>query len=287
MIAAGIAIALLAAIGSAFAVVYQASEARLAPEAEGMRISLLTGLAQRPRWLLGSGLQAGVWGLQVVALSFAPIAIVQPMLATSQLMLLGGARMKLGERIGSHEVMATIALVAGLGAVVWGARSQDSGNIAVASVAPPMAVVGGIAVLGYALGRAHSRMRLLLVLGAGVAFSWADFVNKLLSIEASAGRIADAAIWGLAAVAIGAAAFLEENTALQERPAVTVSPVIAAIKVPLPVLMAIWAGVARTPAGTGDIAILAFGLALVAAAAAALGRSRAVLSVSRPAPRAG
>lgn len=280
-VAIGIGVALLAAVAHAYAVVLQATEARQAPDREGLHVSLLRRLAHRPRWLAGTGLMTGAWPLQLVALAMAPIAVVQPMLATSQLVLLGAARATLGERIGRREVAATLALVAGLAAVVWAAPGEDHvGHASAASLAAPMAVVGVAASGAYLAGRAMHRARLLLVIGAGVAYSWSDFVSKLLAGDASNGRWALAGVWTAAAVAIGALAFLEENTALQHRPAMTVAPVVSAVKVPLPVLMALWSGVAAWGGGALSIAALLGGLALVTCGAAALGSSTAVARVS-------
>jgi hypothetical protein len=43
------------------------------------------------------------WPLQILALGLAPITVVQPTLATSLLVLLAVARIRLGERIGRAE----------------------------------------------------------------------------------------------------------------------------------------------------------------------------------------
>lgn len=280
MVAIGIVVALVAALANAFSIVLQAAEARHTPDREGMHLSLLRDLAQRPRWLLGTALMLVVWVLQVVALAFASIAIVQPTIASSQLALLAIARARLGERIGRIEVLATLALIVGLAAVIWSAHGEAGNHVVLGRIAAPMAIVGSLALAAYLGGRSHHRARLLLVLGAGVAYSWSDFVNKLLSTDASNGRWGLAAIWIGASVAIGALAFLEENTALQHRPTVTVAPVIAAVKVPLPVLMALWAGLASWAGGALHQAAMLGGLGVVAISAASLGRSQAVVRIS-------
>lgn len=279
MIGVGILAALAAAVANAFAVVLQAAEARRAPDREGMHASLLRRLAHRPRWLIGCALMLIAGVLQIVALSQSPIAIVQPMLATSQLVLLAVARVKLGERIGRAEVLASLAVVFGLTSVVIVAPHHtivQSSN----KVVLPLLVVGAVGLVMYLAGRLHHRARLSIVLGAGFAYSWADFASKLLANEVSAARWAAGGLWAIGVVAFGAIAFLEENTALQHRPAVTVAPVIGAIKVPLPVLMALWAGVENWGVRPIHIAFLLLGLALVAGGAAMLGRSETVARVS-------
>jgi hypothetical protein len=280
MIGVGVGVAIAAAVANALAVVLQASEARRSSDEEAMRASLLGHLARRPRWLAGAGLEALAWPLQLVALGFAPIAVVQPTLATGQLVLLAIARFWLRQRIGLHELISALGIIAGLALVVEVAPGHTAVHASPGRLAPALAVVGGAALAGYFAGRAHSRARLALVAGAGLAYAWADFVGKLLTNEASTGHYALAAVWLGCVIAVGVIAFLEETTALQHNPAVTVAPVISAIKIPLPVLMALWAGVEHLRPGDLDLAVLLGGLALVAAGGAGLGRSKVIAGVS-------
>jgi len=287
VIAAGVGVALAAAVANAFAAALQASEARRSPSSEAMRASLLQRLAHRPRWLAGVGLEALAWPLQLIALGLAPIAVVQPALGTGQLVLLGIARFSLRERIGPHEVISALAIVFGLVLVVEVAPGHTVVEASAGKLAAPMALVGGAAVIAYLVGRAHSGARIALVGGAGLAYAWADFDGKLLTNDASTAHYGLAAIWLICILAFGAIAFLEETSALQHHPAVTVAPVISAIKVPLPVLMALWAGIEHLRPGDLNVVALLCGLALVAAGGAGLGRSKVVARVSeRPQPAA-
>jgi drug/metabolite transporter (DMT)-like permease len=278
VIAAGIAAALAAAVANAMALVLQAAEARQMPAREAMHASLLRRLAHRPRWLAGTALMLGAGILQVVALALAPIAVVQPMLATSQLVLLSVARLKLGERVGRRELIGSLAIVLGLTAVVFAAPRHSIVHIN-GRIVLPLTVVGTVAVVLFLVGRTHHRMQLSIVIGAGFAYSWADFASKLLANELSSAQWLGA-LWAVGVIGLGALAFLEENTALQHRPAITVAPVIGAIKVPLPVLMALWTGVETWGGHPLHIAILLFGLALVAMGAARLGGSETVARAS-------
>jgi hypothetical protein len=285
VIAAGVGVALAAAVANAFAAVLQASEARRSPSSEAMHASLLQQLAHRPRWLAGAGLEALAWPLQLIALGLAPIAVVQPALGTGQLVLLGIARFSLKERIGPHEVISALAIVFGLVLVVEVAPGHTVVQAGAGQLAAPMALVGGAAVIAYLVGRAHSGARIALVGGAGLAYAWADFDGKLLTNDASSAHYGLAAIWLACIFAFGAVAFLEETSALQHHPAVTVAPVISAIKVPLPVLMALWAGIEHLRPGDLNVVALLCGLALVAAGGAGLARSKVVARVSeRPQP---
>jgi drug/metabolite transporter (DMT)-like permease len=272
VLAAGIPFALAAAAADALGVALMASEARLAPRGGEMRVRLLLRLLRRRRWLAGTALTVGQWPLQVTALAFAPITVVQPMLATSQLGLLWLARTKLGEHVGWRERGGALALVGGLVLVVLQAPSHSSAHAPMLRLTITTAIVGGVAVWAFALGRVHPRVGILLVVAAGLSYAWTDFASKLLAQSAAGGRWALAGIWLAAALGVGALAFLEENTAMGERPAISVGPVISALKVPIPVLMAFSAGVEELGSNASRIGTLLTGLGLVAGGAAVLAR---------------
>jgi drug/metabolite transporter (DMT)-like permease len=280
VIGAGVAAAVAAALMNAYGVVLQAAEAHESSESRAMRGSLLLRLARRPRWLAGTGLMLLAGGCQLTALAFAPISVVQPMLATSQLALLAIARLKLRERVGPSEFLGVLAILAGVIVIVIVAPGHTARRVSAGALAPPLAVVGALALAAYGAGRWHPRGRGLIVVGAGLAYSWADFGNKLLSDAMASREWLAIALWGALVLCLGAIAFLEEQTALQRRPAVTVAPVIGGLKVPIPVLMALWAGLQQLHGGAERIAPLLIGLALTALGAFSLGRSDAVARVS-------
>jgi drug/metabolite transporter (DMT)-like permease len=277
--AAGVLVALAAAVANAFAIVLQASEARRAPITRAGRVSLLAGLIHRPRWMAGTGLLIVAWPLQILALGLAPITVVQPTLATSQIVLLVLARVRLRESVGAPEAVGAATILVGVAAVVWAAPHHTVTDAAAARVAQPLSLVGVAAVLAYALGRRRGRA-LAFVIGAGLAYAWVDFANKLLANDISKAHWVLAVVWLATTVAVGALAFLQETSALQRRPAVTVAPVVSAVQDPLPVLMALWAGVETWGAGSQKLAPLACGLAFVTVGGVLLGRSRAVARLS-------
>ena len=93
-------------------------------------------------------------------------------------------------------------------------------------------------------------------------------------------------MWLAATIGVGALAFLQETSALQRRPAVTVTPVVGAVQNPLPVLMALQSGVEVWGSSSHRLAPLACGLALVTVGATPLGGSRALARVSCGVPPA-
>ena len=285
VLAAGIAVALAAAVSNAFAIVLQAGEAREAPRDRAGRPRLIAGLIRRPRWLAGTGLMVLSWPLQVLALAFAPITVVQPMLAASQLVLLGVARVQLGERVGRREAAAVSAIVVGVAAVVWAAPRHTVTDASAGRLAQPMVTVGALALIAYVVARVRADLRPPVVLGAGLAYAWVDFADKLLSNDISLGHWLFAFTWLVVILAVGALALLEENKALTRQPAINVGPVVGAIQQPLPVLMALWAGVEVWGAGAHHVGPLVGGLVLVVFGATTLGHRSAVAHLQDVAAR--
>lgn len=280
MIAVGIAIAFSAAVASAFALLLQADEARDSPAREAARFSLLWRLAHRPRWVAGTALVAFAWLLQILSLSFAPLTVVQPVLATFQLILLVIARFHLHQAVGRTEWLGALAVTTGVMLVIVAAPSRTIAHPSPARLAVPLVLVGAGALIAYGVGRRRPSRGFLFALGAGLGYAWVDFSDKLVSNSFSDGRLIATIIWLVAVASFGAVAFLQENTALQRRPAVRVAPVIGAIQEPLPVLMALAGGVEAWSGGAVRFAGLAGGLAIAALGAAMLARSPAVAQVS-------
>src|SRR5581483_9401066 len=171
MVFAGIAAALAAAVANAFAVVFQAAEARRAPATEVMRAALLVRLAHRRAWLLGSSLLVLAGVLQVLALGLAPITLVQPTLSTSLLVLLVIVRRRLPDRVGATEVAGALAIVVGLIVIVLAGPHHTAPAASSERLTPPLATVGGAALLAFAAGRVHTPASLSLAAGAALAYA--------------------------------------------------------------------------------------------------------------------
>jgi drug/metabolite transporter (DMT)-like permease len=312
--AVGITVAFVSALCAAMALVLQALEARHAPHADGVSFRLLLGLLRHPRWVAGTALVIVAWPLQVVALSFAPITVVQPILASFQLVLLGLARLWLRERVGPRELAGALAIVAGVTVVIVAAPQHSVLHPASGRLAWPLAIVGGGALLLHVVARFGRRRRVIahlarhtdsggseatapaytapagnrltgleLTICAGLGYAWVDFADKLLSNSISAGETIGSIIWVAAIVGMGLVAFTSEQTALQRRPASTVGPLIGALEEPLPVILALVGGVEVWHGGAGHAAALAAGLAMVGAGVIVLARSPAVAHVTEEA----
>ena len=273
---AGLAAACAAAACFDGAIAFQALEARDIPTEGGMRLSMLARLIRRPRWALATGLAVLGWPFQLLALSLAPLTLVQPTLSLGLVLLLFlGARM-LHERVGRRETLATIAIIAGVAGVTVSAPKNTDAYNGDWRLFVVIGLLTAVTAIPYLAGRRRHHGGGLLVASAGAAISASALMSKLITDELSGGRIAAALGWGAATGVAALAGLLGEMSALQRRTVSRVAPPIFVISTVVPVLFAPfltgekWG---RTPLGGGVIVV---SLAAVALGGAMLGRSKAV-----------
>ena len=196
MFAVGLAAALVASALFNIGIALQGIEARSAPKKLGLRVSLLTLLFRRKRWVLGWVL--GVVGIapQVLAFADAPFVVVQPALASGLLILLFiGSRM-FGEHVDWVEIVGVSAIIGGVALVAWGAPPHTEAHRSGAAV---IAVVAGLAAAGFfpfvVRGtRLDTGMGSIVASGAGFAAS--NVATKLLSDDIGSGHYVVAAALG-------------------------------------------------------------------------------------------
>jgi drug/metabolite transporter (DMT)-like permease len=277
VVALGLVAAAAASVAFNVGVVLQAADARLEPAAEGLRLSLLSHLIRRRRWVAGLLLGGIGFGLQVVALSLVPFVVVQPVLAVGLLLMLYlGVRM-LGERVGWPEVVGVIGITAGIGLLAWG---QPTGIETVTSQAAVISVMGamaGVALIPFALrGRGRLDSATFVIVASALAYGASNIATKLISDGIDSGAWIVVAIWLAAAVATGLVALTAEMTALQRRPATFVVPVSFAIQTFLPIVFEPIYLTERWGSAALDGVPLIVGLMLIALGAIAVARTRAV-----------
>jgi drug/metabolite transporter (DMT)-like permease len=258
-------------------VALQALDARIAPAEQGLRPSLLMGLARRPRWLAGTGLGLLGWPLQAAALLLAPLTVVQPALAFGlALLLVLGAR-TLHERVGARDVLAVAAIVAGVAWLAAVAPHASSHHVGGWPLADALAALAAVALVPYALrGRAGG---IATAISAGAAFGWGGLSTKFVADAVGAHHWLAAGAWTLATGASSVLAVLSEMSALQRRPATHVAPLVFVVQVAIPVLAApLLTGESWVHAPLGPAGIVA-GLLVVVGGAVALTAARAVRSL--------
>jgi drug/metabolite transporter (DMT)-like permease len=235
--ALGLAAALAASALFNVGIALQGIEARDAPKALSLRVSLLTRLLRRKRWLLGWIL--GIVGIapQVLALADAPFVVVQPALASGLLILLVIGTRMFGEHVGVLEIAGVSAIIGGVALVAWGAPEHTEahrGGLAVVAVVIGLTAAGffPFAVRGT---RWDTGMGAIVASGAGFAAS--NVATKLLSDDLGSGHYGVAAGWAALGLISGVAATITGMTAFQRRPATTVVPVSTAVQTFLPILL--------------------------------------------------
>src|SRR4051795_9253115 len=176
-IALGFALALAAACCYETGYALQAIEARKAPAERALKPSLMTYLVRRPLWVGATALSLLGWPLQIIALTHAPLTLVQPTLALGLLLLLVLGVRILGEHVGPREIAAVVLIIASVGLFAWAAPREVGEVERGAGLVVALGILAAATVLPYAIklaGRSTYPM-LLLVASAGAADGIAAF----------------------------------------------------------------------------------------------------------------
>jgi drug/metabolite transporter (DMT)-like permease len=167
--------AIAAAASFAMSSVAQQRAAATAPASESLKPRLLLDLLHRPWWLPGTGLMVLAYGLQVVALGFGDVALVQPLIATELLFAIPLAVRLRKKRPGISDWVGAVLVAAGVSVFLIAARPAagparaDAGTWLTA-LGPPGAVIGCLVL--FARGPQTRSRAMLLGGGAGIANGW-------------------------------------------------------------------------------------------------------------------
>ncbi len=271
----GVLVALGAAACYEVSYVLQALEARNESAEHGLRLSLLLNLVRNPKWAGATlGVMAGA-GLQLWALTLAPVTVVQPTLAVGLLALPLLARFVLHEHLQPRELLGILAIVGGVTVVGLAGPDHIGREPAGVELGIELAVLVGLLLAPFALRSSGTRSR-LAVLAAASGDAAAAIGLKLAADELHKGRVGYALAWGALGAGCGAFALTAEMTALQQLRATRIAPVVVAFQVFVPVATGLaflgdsWAD---TPGGG---VLLALAIAVVVSGAALLSASRTV-----------
>ena len=257
----------------------QALDARLAPAEERLRLAVAARLVRRGRWLAGTGLTILGWPLQLVALLWASIVVVQPALAAGLLLLLALSARILGEPPRRRDVVATLAIVVGIAVLAVAAPAPSHEHAHGAPLALGLTALALLALAPYLLDRLGRGHATVTVAGAGVGYATGGVATALAADALHRGAWLEALAWAVATGLASGSGLLSEMSALQERPAIHVAPVVFTIQTVVPVALAPWL-LHATLSDPGQLPAVATGLALVVAGSWALSRSTAVLGLT-------
>jgi hypothetical protein len=278
-----LALGILAAVGASLlyntSIALQALEAREVPGEHSLRPSLIGRLVRNRRWLGATALGLLGWPLEIGALLLAPLTVVQPCLASGLILLLWLGATKLGEAPGRREAVAVTAIIVGLAGVAWAAPDRSTDHAGAGVLALALGLVAIPIAAPYALRGRAIAVGLLPVISAGFGYAWTGIASKLLTDELAAGALLVAIAWLATAAASEALALLSEMSALQRRPATHVAPVMFAVQVLVPVLLApLIFGESWGSTPLGGVALVVF-MAVAVGGTMLLAGSRAVGAV--------
>lgn len=237
-----VVLGIVAAVGASLlynaSIAFQALEAREVPGEHSLRPSLLGRLVRNRKWLGATALGLLGWPLEIGALLLAPLTVVQPCLASGLILLLWLGATKLGEAPGGREWTAVVAIIVGVAGVAWAAPDRTTDHAGTGAIALALGLVAIPIAAPYLLRGRASAVGWLPVIAAGFGYAWTSIASKLLTDELAAGALLVAIAWLATAAASEGLALLSEMSALQRRPATHVAPVMFAVQVLVPVLLA-------------------------------------------------
>jgi hypothetical protein len=228
-------IAIIAALGSSLAYAVTAVTEQLSTKRVKRRRALspelLLDLIRQPLWLAGVGANVASFALQVVALRFGPLALVEPLLVCD-LIFAGLITAVMRRHADLVTAAGILACAAGIGGFLAIARpSAGRQYIGFVEALPLLAGFAAVLACCLALARYNRTVRpLALALACGAAYAATDFAIKLATAEFSGGLAGLFTHWPIYAVAIiGPMGFVLNQNAFQA--GTLLAPVLAIITI--------------------------------------------------------
>jgi drug/metabolite transporter (DMT)-like permease len=289
-----ILLSLAASLCTATASVCQRLGARQAHHGEmrGFDALLVFRLARQPVWLLGFTSMMAGFVLQVSALHFGPLALVQPILAVELLFVFGYLVLRAGgRRARRREWGAAIAMSAGI-SVFLRAAAPTGGHEHAHALAWWLAglAAGAAVTIAVAAAGAGSPPRRAACLGiaTGIAWGFVAAVIKELSSHVTGGPAAIFSTWSPYALAVtGAAAMLLASHAMTAGPLAASQPGFTIGDPVTAILLGAFLFGERLGASPAALAAEVVGLLVLALGVRTLSGSALITGVPpRPAPAA-
>jgi drug/metabolite transporter (DMT)-like permease len=278
-----LALGIICAIGASAlyntSIALQALEAREVGHEHALRASLIGRLIRNPRWLVATLIGLLGWPLEIVALLLAPLTVVQPCLASGLVLLLFLGVTRLGETPGRREYGSVAAIVVGVAGIAWAAPERTTSNAGAVPIAIALVLVTIPVVAPYVVRGRAGAAGTMAVVAAGFGYAWTAIASKLLTDELSAGSLLVAVVWLATAAASEGLALLSEMSALGQRPATRVAPVMFAVQVVVPVILAPLIFEESWSATPGGGTALVAAILLILAGVVSLAGSKAVGAV--------
>jgi hypothetical protein len=222
-------------------------------------------------WVIGFGLATLGWAMHVVALSMAPLSLVQAVIAGGLALLAVPARRWFGIAVGTRDLFGLALCAGGLGflALTAGHGNESgafTGSTMLAFEGGTLALVG-LLLVASAHRRLVSRGWVLLAVAAGTSIAVSDVAIKALAVTVPGSPLSVLSPWTALAIVGGIGGFLALARGLQLGEPVAVIVAFSASAT----LAAITGGVLvfGDPLGSDALDVIARCLAFVAVIAAA------------------
>jgi drug/metabolite transporter (DMT)-like permease len=217
-----------AALVFGLAAVIEQRSTKLVRQRRALSPRLLVDLARQPLWLAGICADLAGFVLQVVALRFGPLALVEPILVCDLIFaaVISAYLRRRWDPVMFTGVVACAAGVAGFLAIARPSGGESTMNLA--NVLPLAAALAAAVAGSLALARRSRRARpLALALACGINYGVAAFLVKLITSDFR-GVPSLLASWPIYALAVVAPlGFLLNQNAFQQ--GTLISPVLAVI----------------------------------------------------------
>jgi drug/metabolite transporter (DMT)-like permease len=258
----------------------------------GFDAYLLFRLVRQPIWVLGLVSMIMGFVLQISALRFGALALVQPILALELIFVFGYMAVIGSRRVQRRDWLAAIAMCAGLGLFLLAASPSGgrphapAGLWWLAGLASLGAVLVALAV-AFGLGRRHGAApsRRAAVLGAATGISWGFVaaVIKELSSHLGNGIGAIMSNWSLYVLAgAGALTLLLASHALAAGPLAASQPGFTILDPLSASLLGLFLFGEHIQTGVLDLAVEALSLALIVGGVSALSHSHLIVGEDEP-----
>jgi drug/metabolite transporter (DMT)-like permease len=224
--------AIAASVTFGASAVMEQRSAKRVPERGPVAPRMLLDLARQPLWLAAIGATLAGLVLQLVALRFGPLALVQPILAFDLLFAVLIAAATIRHRPPDKTMLLGVLCCAcGVGGFLAAARPHgDTYSVSLPEVLPLAAALAAVLAICFAIARRGTRHHraLALALACGVTYGVTAFLYKLLAQAFSHGISELPRQWPLyAVIVVGPVGFLLNQSAFQAD--VLISPVLSVI----------------------------------------------------------
>jgi drug/metabolite transporter (DMT)-like permease len=236
--------ALLAALSNGVSVTTQ----HIASTADGMRPGgwrLIVSLMRSPLWLFGAAAQVGAFVFQALALHNGQVSVVQPLLVTELILVLGLRRVWLHQPIAAAAwggaILASIGLAVFLVAgEPQGGRPVPSSHHWIGAIVACVAVAGALAFAGRR--GSPSRRTALCSVAAGIAWALeAAFIKATTDTITQFGVAGTFLRWPVYAMAVGGAVgVLLEQQALHVGPLRISQPTMVIVDPVVSIALSVW-----------------------------------------------